>query len=112
MLIINYVDKDSKEQAIKGERNMKNKKRLFAGLALGLAGAMLWANLSWAQGGVCGAAQPPAGGVCQVVPGQGAVCTVTPPPNCPPVKQQDAQGQGSEGQKAPEPAANQPKTDK
>jgi len=93
---------------------MKNKKRLFAGLALALAGALLFANLTWAQAqaGACCAAKAPAGGVCQVVPGQGAVCTVTPPPNCPHVKQQGAQGQGSEGQKAPEPGAKQPKTGK
>ena len=94
---------------------MKNNKRLFAGLALTLAGAMLWANLSWAQaqgGGACCAAKAPAGGVCTLAPGQGGVCTVAPPPNCPHVKQQGAQGQGSEGQKTPEPAAKQPKTEK
>jgi hypothetical protein len=94
---------------------MKNKKRLYAGLALALAGALLFANLSWAQAqgsGACCAAKAPAGGVCTVAPGQGTVCTVTPPPNCPHVKQQGVQGQGSEGQKAPEPAAGQPKADK
>lgn len=93
---------------------MKNKKRLLAVLALTLAGAMLWANLSWAQaqGGACPAAKSPAGGVCTVAPGQGGVCTVAPPPHCPQVKQQGVQGQESEGQKAPEPAAKQPKTDK
>lgn len=29
---------------------MKNNKRLVTGLVLALAGTMLWANLSWAQG--------------------------------------------------------------
>lgn len=30
---------------------MKRNRRLVTGLALALAGTMLWANLSWAQGG-------------------------------------------------------------
>jgi hypothetical protein len=95
---------------------MMNKKRLFIGLALALAGAMLWANLSWAQaqgGGACGAANAPAGSACTVQGGgTGGVCTVTPPPSCPKHDAKKQGDQGSPGEKAPAPEAKQPKTDK
>jgi hypothetical protein len=93
---------------------MKNNKRLITGLVLALAGAMLWANLSWAQaqGGACCPAANPAAGSAPQVQGQGAVCPVTPQPNSPHVKGAGPQSQENTGQKAPNPDAVQPKTGK
>lgn len=92
---------------------MKNNKRLVASLALALAGALLWANLGWAQaqgGSCCPAAKPASGNVCQVQ-GKGAVCPVIPNPNSPLPGAQKQAPQGKAGEQAP-PVATQPETGK
>ena len=98
---------------------MKLDKRLFVGLILALAGTMLWANLSWAQGRQGGGGGGPWCPVNQTSQNtwQGRGQGNTDCPNYPGFRRgpqgrggnaQGFQGQQGPGRNAPNPPANPP----